>query len=55
MANSLEALIESSMKMQRYIKLLLVGFFLLVSSKIRMPTMTLEWKSSRKVKSSKTC
>ena len=54
-ASSREAEMESIMKMQRYIRLDLVWFFLLESSRMRMPTTNLLWKSSRIVKSSKTC
>lgn len=53
--SSLPELMVSSMKMVRYIRLDLVGFFLLISRRIRTPSKTLEWKSSLIVKSSKTC
>lgn len=54
-ASSREAEIDSSMKMHRYIKFDFVWFFFDWSSKMRMPTRNFLWKSSRMVKSSKTC
>ncbi len=55
MASSLLAEIVRSMKMVRYIKFDFVGFFLLWSRRINIPSRTFEWKSSLEVKSSKIC
>ena len=47
MESSLLEEIVSSMKIVRYIRFDLVGFFLLWSSKINTPNRILLWKSSR--------
>ena len=54
-ASSLDADMESIMKIQRYMRFDFVWFFLEESSRIKIPTTNLLWKSSRIVKSSNTC
>ena len=54
-ASSRDEDIDKSMKMQRYMRLLLVGFFFDLSNKMSSPSTKNSWKSVRWVKSSNTC